>query len=114
MVTYGCLSICPLPPASSGMLSGPTPGSSCSSPHLLPHDSRFSLEPKVGLLFVPKLPLILGFDVLDLPVFIFFNLLLGFLEFPKLLSDIFLGLAQSGERRERESLLREGAVRPLC
>lgn len=69
-------------------------------PHLLPHDSRLSLEPKVGLLFIPKLSLILGFDVLNLSVLIFFNLLLGFLEFPKLLPDIFLCLAQSGEGRE--------------
>lgn len=112
MVTQGCLSTCPLPPASSGMLPGPAPGSPRSCSHLLPHDSCFSFKPKVGLLFISKLSLILGFDVLDLSVLIFFNLLLGFLEFPELLSDIFLCLPQSGEGRER--VLREGVVRLLC
>lgn len=82
--------ICPLAPCPHhplGCSQGP------QRAHLLPHDARFSLEPKVGLLFIPELSLVLSFDVLDLPVFIFFNLLLGFLKFPKLLSNIFLGLA---------------------
>lgn len=101
--------VCPLAPCPQ--LPGPTPESLWSSPHLLPHDSRFSLEPKVGLLFIPKLSFILGFDVLDLSVLIFLNLLLGFLEFPKLLPDIFLCLPWG---RERKCVLKEGAVRLRC
>lgn len=88
------------------MLPGPTQVTE-GQPHLLPHDAGLSLEPKVGFLLVPKLSLVLGFDVLDLSVFIFFNLLLGFLKLPKLLSDIFLCLAQ--REGQKESVLGEGA-----
>lgn len=79
------------PPACSATLPLPTTG---LSGYLLPHDACLPFEPEVGFLFIPKLFLILGFDILDFSVFIFFNLFLGLFKLPQLLPDIFLCLAQ--------------------
>lgn len=62
--------------------------------YLLPHDARFSFKPQVRFLFIPQLLFIFGFDILDLPVFIFFDLLLGLFKLSQLLPDIFLCLVQ--------------------
>lgn len=97
VATQGYLPLAPCPQTPLGCFQGP------QRAHLLPHDARFSLEPQVGLLFISELSLVLSFDVLDLPVFIFFNLLLGFLKFPKLLPNIFLCLPWWEGGRERES-----------
>lgn len=68
--------------------------------YLLPHDACFSFESQVCFLFIPKLLLIFGLDVLDLTVFIFFNLLLGLFKLPQLLPDILLCLAWREEECE--------------
>lgn len=69
------------------------------SSYLFPHDPRFSFQSKIWFSLFPKSSLILDLDLLDFPIFIFFNLFLSFFKLSQLLPGIILCL-ESGKRGE--------------